>query len=417
MRRPSRPTLVFFCCLGVLGVLIGGVAVADTVGPSAVHELTPGNEAETAAQDEQRPAIMIDVQDSSNYLSQIPTNISQQSHDQNSLDVSGAVQSDALRLQGAHKRLEVAERFETADSETDVSLDVIETLEEDLAGIEQEYRLLFQNYSSEEISTSKLVKEVVRLGVTGQQYRELTEMVQEQHQQPPDLDLRYSNLHAEVGLLPSPLVSHVDSEFRSTERTPLYVQGGEDSLVLATVVDETYLREALLFGEREVGAPEQFGSGSRTDVADANQRAVDLYPWTMDDSPDPEIRGFGDSSVYRLEASYSHGELRSYMDGATRNPFYEIHEKNPFSVPATDFTQQTDSGLRLSIESTAPTGPMRIDVLRTDESTGPITIYVDGTPVGTVEDGGDIWTVQPRESFQVAAETADGDRLSVLIVT
>jgi hypothetical protein len=412
MKLPSSLSSLLVICLLTAVALTGGVAVADTV--SQPNTGASSNTTGDSQQISGGEPVIVESANTSNYLSPSVANISTETYSQPTLDVGSAVQSDSLRLQGEHKEREIRELF-TGDASDVTEEAVVEELEADLRALEAQYKTLFQQHSNGDVEPSTLFREFVRLGVTGEQYQQVTETAESVSTPTSSVDLRFRNLRAEIGMYSSPVVSHLDSELRTGESEPMYIQGGDDSLVLGTVVGDTYLREAIMFSQRDRNATEQFGSETRSNVQDAFDRARMLYPWALEAGTQSEIQGFGDSSVYRIEASHAHGELRSYLDGGTTSPFVEIQEKNPFAVSASDFTQQTGNGVRLSVESTDPTGPMRIDVVETEETTGNITISIDGAPLETIGESQTIWTVQPRGSFEVTAETEAGETVTVVV--
>lgn len=411
MKLPSTLSLLLAISLLTVAAVTGGAAVADTVAQENTQ--TGSNATGESRQITDGSPVIVQSSNSSNYLSPPSENISRETYSRPALDVGSAIQSDSLRLQGEHETREIRELFAEDSDITEEA--VLEDIEADLQSIESQYKALFQQHSNGNVASSTLFREFVRLGVTGEQYQQLTEAVESAGNPPASVDLRFRNLRGEIGLFSSPVVSHLDSELRTGGSEPVYIQGGENSLVLGTVVGDTYLREAILFGQRDRNATEQFGSETRSDVQDAFDRARTLYPWALSEGGQSELQGFGNSSIYRIEATHSHGELRSYLDGGTTNPFVEIQEKNPFEVSASDFAQQTGNGVRLSVETTDPTGPMRVDVVETEETTGNITIFVDGVALETVEGSQTLWTVQPRGSFEVSAETDAGETISVVI--
>jgi hypothetical protein len=309
--------------------------------------------------------------------------------------------------------MEFQERVESDAS--DVALENLEQIEQDVRTIEEQYQSLFQQYSNGEIGYSAVLREFVRLGVLGQQYSDLTQTAQETGTLTDEVDLRYRNLPSEIALYSSPIVSYIDTEFRRPSGTAMYVQGGSESLVVGAVVEESYLRQAILLGERDRTEPERFGNSPRSAVEEAFERARVLYPWTLSEGVQSEVQGFGDSSVYRVQASHAHGDIDVYFDGGTTNPFFEIQEKNPFAVPASDFSQETANGLRLSVESTSPTGPMRVDIVETQGQTRNLTVYINGNQLETIRGSKTIWTVQPRGSFDVTVETETGEKVTVSV--
>ncbi len=401
MSTPSQ-RILFLVCVLALALATGAVATADVV----VSE----------DEDEQKPAGLIEVQNSSNYISATADNVTQETHTSVGIDVSGAVEADALALQGAHERIALEAALESPEDHTDLDREMLEVLEADTESLERQQQQLFADYSDGDVDTPTLVREVVRLEATAEQYRQVREkMLQEGVSS--GLSTRYSNLAGETPLIPSPMGSTLEAGLAGEGDVPLYVQGGSDSLVLASVTpDGSYLREAVLHSNRAPDEPPVFGAGDRSEADDAFDRAEVLYPWASAERFRPDLRGFGNNTVYRFSSEHSHGVIHSYLDGATTNPFYEIHEKNALAVPVADFSQRTDNNLRLTVESLAPTGPMLIDIRETGAGGEDIKVYVGGSHVDTLEGSGDLWSVQPLGSFEVTAENEDGEDVSVFII-
>jgi len=400
MSRSSRTRVGVFVAVSVLFLVAGAVMAADTL----------------AVSEHQSPE-MIEVENSSNYLSPPAENVTRQQYETADLDVSGAIAADAARLQGDKERNRVEYELTRAAEPAEVAEELIAPIEHDVARLETKQRHLVQNHSAGDISDGTFVREVVRHEATAQQYRSIAEHVREEVALPDALGTRYGNLRGEIPLLPAPLSEQLDrATTGEVDPTQVYIQSSPNSFVLGTVVDETYVRQAVLFDQRDRAADDQFVLDSRAAPEAAFSRGASLYPWANNDNFGPNIQGFGTSSVYLFSSSHSHGELRSYLDGGTTNPFYEYQQKNALSVPVTQFTQDTNNGLRLTVESTAPTGPMRIQVLGTgDTELSDIDVSINGQTLVRIDDGEDFWTIQPVGTFEVTATTPEGESVTVTV--
>ncbi|MFC7057487.1 DUF7094 domain-containing protein [Halovenus salina] len=358
---------------------------------------------------------IIDVSNSSNYLSLDESEIKQQQYESVSLDVAGAVQGDALRLQGEHRKRGLQQQLSNTEDERAFHDRLLTELEQSALALETQERQLYRQYGNGDIRETQLFRELVRLGVAGEQYRNIADVMQ-QAIDTDSLSSRYSNFNGEPSLLQSAFLSQIETGLSTADATQMYVQAGNESLILASVEDGTFLREATLLGEYDRDASEQFGIGDASEARDALERAQNLYPWSMKDTFNPQLRGFGNSATYRVTSSHTHGTLQTYIDGRTTNPYHEIHEKNAFSVPVTDFTQATNDGIRIDIQLTNPTGPMLIEVIETDDLIyNNITVSVEDTPIRTMSSGGDFYTVQPVGSFEITAETDTGQEVSIAV--
>lgn len=403
MSMPSSRTLFLaLCCAGILVLAAGAVAAGDIV--------TQDAEPDEAA----LPPEMISVDNSSNYLSATTENVTHERYEPVGIDVAVGIETDATRLQGTHERRSLERALSIATGDT-VEREMVASLEREAERLETRQRTLIEEYNTGLIGASTVLSELVRVEVTAEQYRELIETVDQEGTTSEGLDTRYSNLQAEVPFFPSEMASHLEAEFTRGGMTPVYIQSGSESLVVATMDGGTVIREALLFDQHAPDEPEVFGTNDHSPVRDAADRVDALYPWVMANTS-PQIVGFGNTSVYHFDTSHPHGEIQSYIDGATTNAFYETQQKNALAVSMAGIEQETEDGLRLSVEYNEPTGPMLVDVRQAgDSSATDIDLYVDGNHVGNVGEGGDIWTIQPTGSFEVTALAETGDSVSVTV--
>jgi hypothetical protein len=126
------------------------------------------------------------------------------------------------------------------------------------------------------------------------------------------------------------------------------------------------------------------------------------------------------AGIYGIEYNHPHGTTRNddltmYYDAGTQRVFREIQFKNVETIPIDGPTTQTEEGLQLQVFTTRGGGPLLVNV--TDASTGnPVdaTIRVNGQGVGSTMFDGRLWTVAPRDTFEV--EAAVGSR-NVTVVT
>lgn len=400
MRRRSRLVVIVFVVL--VGIAATAVGVAAT-GPSVLSdEHTPG----------------IEVTNSTNYLSPSAENTTRQVYETVHVDVAGAVATDGERLEGEQRRLLIDEQLTQANT-TEVAREIIQEIETGVTQLDERQRQLFEQFSDGEITNEVLMRELARLEATATQYRELSRFTQNQARIPSDtsLSLRYRNLASETTLLPSHLSKRIQRVIAgNTEPTTVYIQSTADALVLATAKESEYLRQATDRSLRDPTATDQFKQSDLPAPQAAFERAKALYPWTADDVLTPNVQGYGDSSVYLFTANHSHGELNTYIDGRTNYPFHENQKKKPGSVPISSTTTNTENDLRLIVQSTAPTGPMLINLVGTgSDAPSEVTLTINGNEIGTVTVGEELWTVQPVGEFQVTAHAGGNETASVTV--
>jgi hypothetical protein len=375
-----------------------------------------------AFQDESDQETIRTVEDSPNYLS--PEEETSDQYQEVSIDVASAVDSSAQELQTEHDIRSFTRELTFVDGierQGSVGQERLEEIEQRYLELDQRQQALFEQYSAGDISTDRLARKLVRLETaieTQRSYREriFLEVYDDRPIAPPeDFQRRFNSL--ELALTPDqPVTERLGSAMRGARDPVLvYSQSGEESLVLATIDDETYVRQATLRDERDLGGEDQF-----TDLwRDATNRAGSLYPWAFSSENLRDVDPFNlevYSQVYAVRAQHSQGELSVYLDGATRNVFHENQLKRMQSLPVTETIQNESDGLVGNVSLTNGAGPMLVAV--TNDAGAPIEgaeITVDGAPVGLTDSSGELWVVQPADEAEIGVTTEDGDGVTVRI--
>ena len=390
--------------LAFAGLLVAGLLLTGA-GAGAVTPASP------AADPPEGPGAVLTLTDTPNQAT--PGGVTRRTYTQAEVDVASAVSVGAARVGGRHAELTLDERLERAGSPS-ARLGVVTDA---LAGIERRFdrlgdrqRQLLTAYSEDETTTRTFLRRLGTVRVAATQERALLNRLGERAEGSARLSLpvgtqtQVARLRGTLIALPNPVIDRVIAGMTGAEgpRT-VYLEAANDGLVAATVDDGTYRRQATLHADRSPGEPNQFGS-----VTVAYERAGELYPWVFESAiGSPSLSGFGNASVYLIEASHPQGDLRAYLDGATRDVFHETQANAPETVPvALTRTAATDR-LRVQVNATHSTGPMWVTVTRPGDGTTPVdaTVHIDGQRVGTTGSDGRLLTVQPAGSFRVNATT------------
>lgn len=394
--RGSR--LLAVAALLVAGLLLAGAGAGAVASP------------ESAVDPPEGPGAVVTLADTPNQAT--PGGITRRTYAQADLDVASAVSVGATRLGGRHAALTLDERLERADTPSArlaAATDTLAGVERRLDRLDARQQQLLTAYSDGDVSTRTFLRRLGTVRVAAAQERALLDRVSERAAGSTSLSLpvetqtRVARLRGTLVALPTPVLDRVVAGTTGADDPgTVYLQAASDGLVVATVDDGTYLRQATLRADRSPGQPDQF-----TSITLAYDRAGELYPWVFENAiGSPSLSGFGDSSVYLVEASHPQGDLRAYLDGATRNVFHETQANAPEAVPVTLTRTASTDRLRIQVNATHPTGPMWVTVTRPN---GPnatavdATVRVDGERVGTTGEDGRLLTLQPAGSFRVTA--------------
>jgi len=377
----------------------------------------------TEHQTDERVSIVAS-ENATNYLSPPSDEVTREEYANATLEVGTAVAVDTQALHARHDQLVFDQQFQRAESEEErvaIVRERADTIETQLGTLDRRHERLLEAYSDGQLTTEELLYHTVRIDAMAQRQRSVMDHARTtasntpQTSVPFSLEVRFVGLASELVLIPSPVAEPVGTAIDGeADPQTVYVQASDDALVLATLEEDTYLREAVLRNERVPDAPDQFEESDQAAILAAFERGGQLYPWVFENAlGDPSIRSFGDSSVYLIEADHPQGRLVTYLDGATTNAFREHHHNQPGAIPVSGTTSATDSGLEVTVETTAPTGPMRVSVTDGSGEPVPADVAVDGQRVDSTDGNGQLWTVQPTGSFEVTATGPDGGTVSV----
>lgn len=365
------------------------------------------------------PSAVVSIGNTTEQLDPAAVGETRHSYGNASVDVAGAVAVQSERLRQSHAQSAFDERFfATDDRDQRLSLirDRLTRSEREIETLRTEYRQLRGDYARSEISTRTYLRKAARTQAAMERHQQLLSTMLDRlslvSSPPTPLQRHVRNLEGSLLPLGGPVSEHAVAGITGeTQLDSLYVSAaGDTGLVMATVVDGTLTREALDETAQDPGASDQFSGQGTNDV---RPRVEELYPWGYDNRiSEPPVGGYGNSSIYWVDLDHAHGEMRISLDGTTTDVFRETQQKRAAAVPVTEtLTNETDA-LELSVETTGPTGPMRVSLDGANGSTIDGTVFVDGQPVGETGDDGELWVVQPDGEFTLAAE-GGGDRVTV----
>jgi hypothetical protein len=410
MSRTLPQSALLIAAVVLLGLVTAGAVVA-TDGPVTAVDGTASD--------------IATVPNTTNYAFPAASSPSRQGYVRSNLDVAAAVATDVERLQGQRKRLAFEQRYaakNTSEERLDVVRATITRTEARIETLDSRQETLFRAYTSDSISAETFLRRLARLDASAAESRALLERVGNRVRSDIDTSLPVSTqtklaaLRGELVTIPGPLSAEVSGTLRG-EASPVtvYTQGAGNGIVLATVDESEFLRQATLRSEYTPGVPNQFAQTEEEPISVAFDRARQLYPWVSNNLQSiNRIAGFGDSDVYLIALSHPHGDLRSYVHGGSTDVFREEHSQRPDAIPVQLTASNVNNTLELRVNATAETGPMRLTVSRgTTNVPTEATIRVNGDRVGSTGGDGALWTIRPSGSLRVNATTDDGTSVVV----
>ncbi len=221
------------------------------------------------------------------------------------------------------------------------------------------------------------------------------------------------SMEAKLASLEGPVRNHVGTVVDGSDAsTRIYVEAGDNGVILSMIDDGQYVREVSRTDNRNPGE-----TGSMSFEEAENEIIGPQFPWVMDidNINGGEQRQYSSLSVLRFIYFHQHGQFTAYLDTSTEQIYRTIQRKHlaeEDSVPPGPGVVESSTDLRLAVNRTYAGGPLRVRL--TNETGAPVEseITVDGEPVGRTSDNGVLWTLGPAEQFTVGA-THDGRSVNV----
>lgn len=382
-------------------VLLAGVA---TAAPGAV--------------DGEPPADVVSHGNSTATLQPAPDSASGQTYLSPDVDVGVAVGGDVAALRARHESLAFAGGLAADENRTErlgTIRERINLIRDRVSAVQTAHREARGAYLDGSLSRAGLARKLAILDARAAALESLRTTVERRtaslNPQPRSTLTSAQNLEATLETLRGPAIRRLRDHFVGNDSTDVvYVSvAGPQGLVLATVEDDTFYRDAVDESQRNPDGEDSFSQTGEPEISVALRRAAALYPWAFENgNAAAPLRGYGNTAVYRITVQHTQGRLSTYLDGATSNVFREIQQLRVGAVTPTSERVTTAEGLRLTINRTYDTGPMEVRVAQ--NGTGiPLdaAITVDGVVVGRTGEDGRLWTVQPVGQIPVTARTPE----------
>lgn len=231
-----------------------------------------------------------------------------------------------------------------------------------------------------------------------------TRLVEIANEEDVELDRgRVASIERRIGALTGPVRAHARAVLQGQNATSrFFVATGPDSLVLSTITDETYVREAFR-GDRY-----NPGSGTDIDPETALDIAAESYPvlWELRQDNTDVV---GSDGNYLVRMPHERGVLRAFVDGESRAVYKEFQTRQLASFEHTKTTTATRDGLELSASYTYPGGPVQLQLLDAERDTpvnANVTLNENGQEselLGRSGVDGTFWTLSPQGEYTITA--------------
>ncbi len=355
------------------------------------------------------------------YLSPDPETVTREEYTELGVDVSAAAAADAQNIRGRHRAAAFTERFDATEEPAALVASVTDELGARAEALDGQHAQLLATYSDGEISTGRLLRELVRQKAAAAAHRRLVDRVEAAAIGSDTVNgsravrERSEALDDEILALESPVTDAL-ADGQVDPRSTVYAQAGTDTLVLALTNQTHMQRQATLRDQREKNAPNQFvqqaGENENANALAIN-RAEELYGGDNGAELSFSLPPF-DATVYGIEGSTIGGSFVGYLDGATTNIFHEKQTVTMSDVPVSGTLTDTSGELSLTVETTTATGPMRVSVTGGGDPVEGAELLVADQSVGTTDARGQTWVTQPLAGATVRV-TVDDETVTVTL--
>lgn len=326
-----------------------------------------------------------------------------------SLDLGPAAGFEANVTAHRIETMAVEERIEAAETDGERSrrlLTALSTVETRVITLDEREQAAIDAYSRGAIDAERFVWRLAAISAEADALEHRLTVLQALDDETSGFSLDRSRVEAlrfELRTFGGPVRDRAAAALLGqVEPTRIYVETGPRGVVLTTIVDGTYVREAYR------GAVRNREDGGIT-AARALNVTAGSYPaiWAARLPGGVQATGSGDTFVATVP--HTRGRLTAFVDAGSERVFKEYQRIDLATYEGRPAATNVRSGLELVVNRTYPGGPLRIAVL--DAETGrPVnaTVTISQGPekevvVGTTGTDGVVWTISPRGQFTVFA--------------
>lgn len=329
------------------------------------------------------------------------------------LSIGPALAADAARVDANYRVRILDERLAEAGSDTERRVVLRETRDEYAASIiafRQRERAAALAYLEGSASARDVLAELAMVHRHSLALETSLEHLEQRADGTPGLSLSgaVDVQRTELATLRGPVRDRVVAAQRGTaEPIQVTVATSESGIVLASVQDGEYVREAVRFDNWEPGGEPTIGS-----LTEAIQRTESLYPWAFAEERGSRV-GYTQASeeAYRATSEFAEGSVQIYLDRSTGQVYREDQALRLERIDTREAGTDAVDDVTMAVYVTYPGGPARIDVRGSpDDRPLNATVRMNGRLVGATGEDGSLWTVAPYAgSTSVEATVGDAD--------
>ena len=341
-------------------------------------------------------------------------------------DLSGALAGDQQRVQTTLTAGAFRNAFESAPNQSaklDVVMDTLDRLETRTTALREDRQAAIQSFARGDSTSATLFRKLARIHAASEGVDERVTVVETTVRESSAVSLsesatqRLAGIDGAVVTLSGPLTDRLTNSVRGAAAPQsISVQSGESGAVFATIEGNTFVREATLWSERAESGANQFDEGETAPLSMAYQRAREVYPWAVENLKSGlSVTGFGESPIYGVQLTHSHGDLETYLDGRTTNVFYEVQRLQLSRLPTETIAANTTDDLLIEVNAST-VGPRAVTVRNATTGEEVIAdVTVEGAMTNRSKFGSRLWLLETGAERTITTRRPDGTTVSITI--
>jgi hypothetical protein len=304
-----------------------------------------------------------------------------------------AVVEEVQRTEGTAER---QRRIETA----------FDTIEQRTATLHEREQAAIQAYGAGELTPRAFLIELARIDARASALQSRRASLLEIASRSEEIELdqgRLAVLERRIDSLTGPVRDRARAVLEGqVASSRFFMATGPDSLVLSTIINETYRREAFRGGRYTLTGSTDIGPETALDIA------AESYPtlWELRQNNTDVV---GSQGNYLVRIPHKRGLLQVFVDGDSRAVYKEFQTRPLGSFENSSTKTATRDGLELSANHTYPGGPLRLQLVNTETDRpvdANVTLAQNGAEselLGRSGDDGDMWTLSPEGEYTITA--------------
>ena len=315
---------------------------------------------------------------------------------------------DAARTRlGTLTMVERIQSVETTDQRQRLILDALNGIEQEIITLRTAQQRAISQYADGSTSTRAFALQLADIDARARALEHRRSRLAELASETESIgstSRRFSSLERELETFTGPVRHRVGNVVAGqNESTRVFVAAAPDGLVLSTIVNGTYVREAYRGDLRNLDADQEIDPETALNVTSSQYPTV----WATKVNS-TEVVGAG--GLYRVSVPYRYGTLTTFLDGENEQIFKEYQARSLSSFPPEDTVTRSRDGLRMTINRSYAGGPVRIS-LADAQTNAPVNANVTIGPqsggnsdfVGYTGSDGVLWALSPAEQYTVFA--------------